>query len=94
MALPALAVLVARFVAGGMARKQATTKAKDVLKDMVRKPKDQPKKGQQELWKGEAGPNVKRPKGPGRDEHYELDRGPAQGDLFNKYAAKLRIVKD
>lgn len=94
MAVPAFAVLVARYVASGYSRVMATRKAQSILKNMKRADKDQPKTGQKEMWKGEAGPNVKRPTGPGKNEHYELDKGPAQGDLFIKPKTTMKIVKD
>ena len=56
----------------------------------VRKAKDQPKKGQKEMFKGEAGHNVKRPEGKVKDGWYE--RANKQGDLFDKkVATKLEI---
>lgn len=58
----------------------------------VRKDKNQPKKGQKEMFSGKAGPNVKRPEGKVQDGWYE--RVTKQLDLFDKKAAtKLAIKK-
>lgn len=95
MALP---ILVAALGIGAKAWKaySAAKKAKIIKKakaagakkaSKVRKDKNQPKKGQKEMFSGKAGPNVKRPEGKVQDGWYESAK---QRDLFNKH---LKITK-
>lgn len=74
---PVLAAAVARLVASGLSRKQATK----VAKDQIRKLSEQPAKGQMEMFKGSAGPNVIRPTGRPKQGVYTRRK---QLDLFDK----------
>ena len=99
MAIP---VIVAALGIGARAWKaySAVKKAKilkaakakgDKASSKIRKDKNQPKKGQKEMFKGEAGPNVKRPEGKVQDGWYE--RTTKQQDLFDKNAANKLAIK-
>jgi hypothetical protein len=57
----------------------------------VRKARNQPKEGQKEMFKGDAGPNVKRPEGKVQDGWYE--RATKQLDLFDKKATDKLVIR-
>jgi hypothetical protein len=99
MALP---VLVAALGIGARAWKaySAAKKLKILKKakkagakkaSKVRKDKNQPKKGQKEMFRGKGGPDVKRPEGKVQDGWYE--KANKQLDLFDKKANRALKIK-
>jgi len=79
--MPLLAML-GRLVFSNLAKKLGTKKAKDVLKNMARTAKEQPKTGQKELFKGDAGPNVIRPSLKDIKPYNPIEPKKGQLDLF------------